>query len=135
MGENISELDQKLPDVKEWSSFLSDEKNKHHLVNLDVHFILESYIVEKIVFVNKGNQCYYKRMNENVAIVKDLCSSHKEADQKLSMHPVYASQLHKKHKRVVADHTDVFILLLSVAQHFENVFFRQGKNSDTEGIT
>ena len=52
------------------------------------------------------------------------------------MHAVYASQLHKRHVCVVADDTDVFILLLFVAQHLENtVFFRHGKNFDSDGIT
>ena len=52
------------------------------------------------------------------------------------MHAVYASQLQKKSICVVVDDTDIFILLLFVAQHFENsVFFRQGKSSDTDGIT
>ena len=36
---------------------------------------------------------------------------------------------------VIADDTDVFILLLFVARYFEgNVFFRQGKYSDKEVI-
>ena len=78
--------------------------------------------------MNKGIQCPCKRINENPVIFEDLCSSHKEADQKLPMHAVYASQLHKI--------TPVFILLLFVAQHLENtVFFRQGKNFDSDGIT
>ena len=53
------------------------------------------------------------------------------------MHAVYASQLHKiTPVCVVADDTDVFILLLFVAQHLENtVFFRQVKNFDSDGIT
>ena len=131
----VSDLDQELPDTKEWSSFLSNEKNKHQLVNLLVHFILESDIIEKTIFVKKGNQCYYKRMNDKPVIFEDLCSLHKESDQKLPMHAVHASQLHKR-PICVTDDTDVFILLLLVAQHFENtVFFRQGKNSDTDGIT
>ena len=53
----ISDVNQELPDTKELSSFLSNEKNKHQLVNLLVHFILESDIIEKTTFVNKGNQC------------------------------------------------------------------------------
>ena len=87
--------------------------------------------------MNKGIQCYCKRMNEKPVIFEDLCSSHKEADQKLPMHAVYASQLHKITPAcVIADDTDVFILLLFVAQHLENtVFFRQGKNFDSDGIT
>ena len=40
------------------------------------HFILESHIIEKIIFVKKGNQFYYKRINENAAVFEDLCSSH-----------------------------------------------------------
>ena len=54
----VIDLDQELPVTKEWSSFLSNEKNKHQLVNLLVYFILESDITEKTIFVNKGNQCY-----------------------------------------------------------------------------
>ena len=40
------------------------------------HFILESDIIEKIIFVKKGNQLYYKRIYENAAVFEDLCSSH-----------------------------------------------------------
>ena len=87
----VSDLDQELPDSKEWSSLLSNEKNKHQLFNLLVHFILESDIIEKTIFMNKDKQCYYKRMNEKPVIFEDLCPSHKEADQKLTMHAVYAS--------------------------------------------
>ena len=37
---------------------------------------------------------------------------------------------------VVADNTDLFIVLFFVVQRFENtVFFRQGKSSDTDGTT
>ena len=37
---------------------------------------------------------------------------------------------------VVADNTDLFIVLFFVIQRFENtVFFRQGKSSDTDGTT
>ena len=51
------------------------------------------------------------------------------------MHAVYVSCLHKKQKCIVADDADVFILLLSVAQHFKTILFCQSKNSDTERIT
>ena len=56
----VSELDQELPDAKEWSSFLSNGENKYHLANLLVNLILESDITEKTIFVKKGSQCYYK---------------------------------------------------------------------------
>ena len=62
---------------------------------------------------------------QNPSNFEDFCSSHKQADQKLPMHDVYASQLHKKPVCVVADDTDVLILLFFVTQHNENtVFFR-----------
>ena len=108
----VSDLDQELPDTKELSSFLSNEKNKHHLVNLLVYFILESGIIEKTIFVSKGNQSYCKRMNENPVTFEDLGSSHKETDQKLPMHSVYASQLNKKPICVTADDTDAIKELL-----------------------
>ena len=92
----VSNLDQDLPGNNEWSSFLSNEKNKYQLVNLQVQFILENYITEKTIFVKKGSLCYYKRMNKKPVIFEDLCSSHKEPDQKLPMHDVYASMLHKR---------------------------------------
>ena len=81
-----SNLDQELPDTKEWSSFLSNEKNKYQLVNLLVQLILENDTIEKTIFVNKGSQCYYKCMNKKPLIFEDLCSSHKEPDQKLPMY-------------------------------------------------
>ena len=42
-------------------------------------------MIEKAIFVNKGNQFYYKCINKNRAIFEDLCLSHKEADEKLPM--------------------------------------------------
>ena len=49
-------VDQGLADTKEWNSFLSNEKNKHQLVNLRVHFILESDIIEKTMNVQTKTQ-------------------------------------------------------------------------------
>ena len=131
----LSELNQEPPDRKDWSNFLSNEKNKHQLVNVLVHFVPETDITEKTVFVNKGNQSYYKHMNENLVIFQDLCLSHKEIDQKIRMHAVYVSQLNKKPICVVADDTGAFILLVCSLPFDNTVFFCHGKNSDTEGIS
>ena len=126
-----------MPITSEWKSFPSNDKNKYQLINLLVRFILESGLVHsKNIFVNNGNECYYKGIHEETKLSEELSSLHKEADPKIPMHAVYASCLDNKSVCVVADDTDVFILLLFVARYFEgNVFFRQGKYSDKEGIT
>ena len=133
----ICDLDQELPITCEWKSFLSNDKNKYQLINLLVRFILESGLVHsKNIFVNNGNECYYKGIHEETKLSEELSSLHKEADPKISMHAVYACRLDNKPVCVVADDTDVFILLLFVARYFEgNVFFRKVKYSDKEGIT
>ena len=57
----VSDLDQKLPDTKEWSSCLSNEKSKQEIVKFLVNFILKSDIIEKTIFVNKD-----KSVNTNL---------------------------------------------------------------------
>ena len=87
-------------------------------------------------YVNNGNECYYKGIHEETKLSEELYSLYLEADPKIPVHAVYASRLDNKPVCVVVDDTDVFILLLFVARYFEwNVFFRQGKYSDKEGIT
>ena len=47
----VNDLDQELPDTEEWSSFLSNEKNNHQLVNPLVHFNIESDIVAQKTYM------------------------------------------------------------------------------------
>ena len=89
----ICDLDQELPITSEWKSFLSNNKNKYQLVNLLVRFILESGLVHsKNMFVNNGNECYYKGIHEETKLSEELSSLHLQADPKIPMHAVYASR-------------------------------------------
>ena len=94
-----------------------------------MHFILERGIIEKMIFVNKSNQFYCKRINENPVIFEDLCSLHKEDDQKLLMHAVYPNQS-----------SQMILMFLFSSCLQPNIlkillFFCQVKNCDTEGTT
>ena len=97
--------------------------------------------MNKDVFVNNGDQCYFRPQSSQITsiiceelICEELFSKHKEADQKVVSHAQFESE-RGYNVCVVADDSDIFILLLSVAQSFQSyVYFRQGKSSDKDGI-
>ena len=84
----------------------------------------------------KENKCFYISADNQSSSreVPELNSRHREADPKLAFHAVYAASIHAAF--VVADDTDVFILLLFVAaQTNQKLYFRQGTASSKGGIT
>ena len=58
----INNLDQELPFPSEWEGFFKNGTNKLQLVNLLVDLIKDS-AVGKDVFVNRGNDCYFRQNN------------------------------------------------------------------------
>ena len=92
--------------------------------------------IEKQVFVNNGPKGYSKCLNSECIEFESLNSQHREADQKIPMHAVFAGRSDEKAIYVVADDTGVYINLLFSAHHVENKqYFRQGKTADRKGIT
>ena len=90
----------------------------------------------KDVFVNNKDVCYFKEGSRGSvsSVCEELFSKHREADQKVISHAIFESE-RGYNVCVVADDSDIFILLLSTAHLFHsNVFFRQGKTSDKDGI-
>ena len=69
--------------------------------------------------------------------VPDLESNHREADPKIALHTIIAwSNDDSSAACVVADDTDVYILLLCVSQYCSGkVCFWQGTGSSNDGIT
>ena len=63
-------------------------------------------------------------------------SLHREADQKILMHVVYAGRDSSNKVCVIADDTDIYLSLINIAHLVKScVYFRQGKTKDKNGIT
>ena len=132
----LSSIDQELPHDNEWSEFLSNSKNKSQLINLIVSYLTNEYEINKDIYVNNGDTCYFKARStqSSSSICEELFSKHKEADQKVVFHTVFECE-RGNNVCVIADDSDIFILLLSVAHLFQtDVYFRQGKSTDKDGI-
>ena len=93
----------------------------------------------KDVYVTKGNQCYYStfEVSNNAVEVPNLKSNHKEADPRIALHTIFASSTDKSTAVcVVADDTEIYILLLYVPQYCSGkVYFRQDTGSSNDGVT
>ena len=137
MVREINYLNQELSTAKEWENFLTNEINKSQLVNLLVKYITSvECTIEKQVFVNNGPKGYSKCLNSECIEFESLNSQHREADQKIPMHAVFAGTSDEKAICAMSDDTDVNINLLFSAHHVENkLYFRQGKTTDRKGIT
>ena len=122
---HISDLSQSLPKSTEWQEFLSNDGNKRQLVHLLADYILENF--DKEVYVTKDGQCFHKQPTISIVPVADLRSTHKEADYRIALHPVYADKV-----CVVSDDTDVYILLLFVSNKCDgHIYLRQGTGDAT----
>ena len=116
---------------------LTSDKNKLQLTHLLADYLLsKESLLEKDLFVTKGSQCFFRaKETDSWDCVPSLCSSHKEADPRLVLHAVYASSNHNG-VCVVADDTDVYILLLYVSRRCtSSLYFRQGVMSTKQGVT
>ena len=136
----IADLSQQLPRVGEWTDFLTNSKNKCRLTLLLADFSLtESKNMGKDVYVTKGNQCYQSTVEvlNNAVEVPDLKSNHRVAGPRIALHTIFASSIDESSAVcIVADDTDVYILLLYESQYCSGkVYFRQGTGSSNEGIT
>ena len=133
----ITQLDQQLPQLKEWNDFLTNESNKLQLTQLLADFRLsDESTLGRDVYVTKGHVCYCL-LSEPGSVsceIPELFSYQREADPHLAFHAVYSSAT--QNTCVVADDTDVFILLLFVADKAtKNLYFRQGTKNSKAGIT
>ena len=87
------------------------------------------------IFVNNRHTTYLKAKSwKTFKVADELYSQHKEADHEIVSQTVFESE--KGYKTLVmADDSDIFILLLWAASSFKSdVFFRQGKSSDKKRI-
>ena len=132
----INHLDQELPATSEWDNFLMNSNNKYKLVNILVDYILsDDCKIDKTVYINKQNSCYIKERNQAPREFEQLHSTHREADQKIPMHTVFAGTSDEESVCVVADDTDIYLSLLFIAPQIKSkLYFRQGKSRDKTGI-
>ena len=85
----------------EW---LSDEsKNKLQIVSLLVEYIKSGAAANKAVVVNQKSQSFFENQTNNCVRIPELDSLHREADQKIPMHVVYAGQDSSNKVCVIAD--------------------------------
>ena len=91
--------------------------------------------MDKDIFVNNRHTTYLKAKSwKTFKVADELYSQHKEADHKIVSQTVFESEKGNK-TLVVADDSDIFILLLWATSSFKSdVFFRQGKSSDKKEI-
>ena len=91
---------------------------------------------ERNIFVTKEKKCFVKYANQ-VAIEKpELFSMHREADQRFHAGDSKCSADSGDSVCVVADDTDVYILLLFISNQANGtIYFRQGTSSSKQGIT
>ena len=79
-----------------------NQKNKLQIVNILLDYINSGCIKNKAVIVNKGSECFFIDHGNNCTRISELDSSHREADQKIPMHAVYAGQQNNDTVCVVA---------------------------------
>ena len=107
------------------------------MINILVNYILSNESnIDKEIYINNGNECFLKYSNNNFIRFEELDSMHREADQKIPMHAVYAGKSSDDTIIVVSDDTDVCLSLLYVSHLINSkLYFRQGKVKDKNGIT
>ena len=116
----INHLSQILPRLKDWNDFLSVDEHKRQLINLIADHFLCS--LRKEAFITKGDHCYRifgiidsdKTEQFNVVEVPELFSLQKEADGRIALHAEYESVHSVGDVCVIADDTDILILLLYI---------------------
>ena len=134
----VSCLTQILPSTtKDWQSFLSNDANKYQLIKLITEYILSDQFVASVpIYVTKDDQCFRKETDGSLIEIDQLRCTHMEADPRLALHSVFASNRNQNEPvAVVSDDTDVFIILLSITSEMHgDLFFRQGKSTIGKGI-
>ena len=136
MKKCINSLDQGLTPTKEWNEFLMNQKNELQIVNLLFEYIKSGAVANKAVIVNQTSQCFFVNQTNNCEYIPELDSSHREADQKITMHVVYAGQGSRNKVCMIADDTDIYLSLINIANLVKScLYFRQGKTKDKDGIT
>ena len=83
--------------AKYWVSFLSNDANKYHLIiRLITEYILSDQFVANVpIFVTKDDKCIKKETDGSLTEINQLTCTHIEADPRLALHAVFASQQHQ----------------------------------------
>ena len=90
---------------------------------------------EKNIFVTKEKKCFVKYANQVAIERPELFSMHSEADHILAFHAKCSADSGDS-VFVVADDTDVYMLLLFISSQANGtIYFRQGTSSSKQGIT
>ena len=132
----INSLEHDLPPTKEWNEFLMNQKNKLQIVNLFVEYIKSGAVANKVVIVKQKSQYFFLNQTNNFVRIPELNSSHRETDQKISRHVVYAGQDSSNKVCMIPYDTDIYLSLISIAQLVKSCFcFRQDKCKGKEEIT
>ena len=90
----------------------------------------------KDVYVNRGNDCYFRQNNGTWIPFPILDPSHREADKVMPLYAVYAGSRPEDTICIVPDDTDIYLSLIHISHEIKsNVFLRQGTVNDKDGIT
>ena len=106
-------------EIKQWSLFLSSNKNKNKLVDFIVkQWISNSSLIDgKILIVTNGMEAY-NITSSNCILIPELESNHKEADSRMMLHVKHASRTYASVIIHTPD-TDVFMIALSKIMEFD----------------
>ena len=93
------------------------------------------FIQIKNIFVAKEKKYFVKYANQEAIEKPELFSIHREADHRLAFHEKCSADSGDS-ICVVADDTDVYILLLFISNQANGtIYFQQGTSSSKQGIT
>ena len=93
---------------------MKNSRNKLQLVNILVDLIKDG-AVGKDVYVNRGNDCYFRQNNGTWIPFPTLGSSNGEADQVIPLHAVHAGSRPDDAICIVADNTDIYLSLTHIS--------------------
>lgn len=117
--------------VRQWKDFLSDGGNKMSLIEFFVRMWKTEECQEKldgkVLYVTSGAECY-RITKDSFSEVNELHCTQEEADGRIVLHALYACKQQRSPVVIVAEDTDVFIMLLAFAHKFRYpIYFSCGK--------
>ncbi|KAL2102045.1 hypothetical protein ACEWY4_003806 [Coilia grayii] len=127
--------EQKTP--KQWKKFLACGENKNNLLEYFFQrwaISAENIIGNNTIITTHGSKCHAMQVNERglvITEIKDLESTHEEADTRIVLHAAYAA---KSCSDLVirSPDTDVFVLTLAFCKQIDShLYFHTGKERDT----
>ena len=123
--------------VVQWKKFLSSSPNKTSFIRFLLKEWKQAKYTErlrgKVLFVTCDENCYKIRHDEESIIIPELGSTQEEADTRLILHSAHAAAEGYQSVILVADDTDVFLLLLAFSVEIDAaIYLKYGTQARTQ---